>query len=68
MRLPPDATLDDALRLLGLTADDADAAFGLVAVAPGRYVLRVTGGAAGRVDPDVAEVFSDPRIEPQEPG
>lgn len=64
VRLPPEATFDDALRLLGLSEDDADTGFGLVAVAPGRQVLRVTEEAAARVDPDLAEVFSDPRIEP----
>ncbi|GAA3122803.1 hypothetical protein [Nonomuraea salmonea] len=68
IRLPPESTLDDALRLLGLSDDDADADFGLVAVAPGRHVLRVTEEAARRVSHELAEVFSDPRIEPHDPG
>ncbi|MEV5326466.1 hypothetical protein ACFMQL_15060 [Nonomuraea fastidiosa] len=66
VRLPPDATLGDALRLLGLSDDDADAGFGLVPVAPGRHVLRVTDEAARRVSHELAEVFADPRIEPDD--
>ncbi|WP_428834544.1 hypothetical protein [Nonomuraea maheshkhaliensis] len=72
VRLPQEATLADALRLLGLSEEDADADYGLVAVAPGLQVLRVTEEAAGRVSrdlaDDVASVFADPRVEPQEPG
>jgi hypothetical protein len=76
VRLPPEATLADALRLLGLSGEDADAGYGLVAVVPGLQVLRVTEEAArrliddlaaGRVPADLVDVFSDPRVEPQEP-
>ncbi|MEV0997316.1 hypothetical protein [Nonomuraea sp. NPDC050202] len=76
VRLPPEATLADALRLLGLSGEDADAGYGLVAVVPGLRVLRVTEEAArrliddlaaGRVPADLVDVFSDPRVEPQEP-
>ncbi|MFB4283777.1 hypothetical protein ACBJ59_51360 [Nonomuraea sp. MTCD27] len=68
VRLPPGATVDDALRLLGLSEEDIDADFGLVAVAPGRQVLRATEEAAARVSRDLADVFSDPRIEPHDSG
>ncbi|WP_043619551.1 hypothetical protein [Nonomuraea candida] len=64
VRLPPEATLSDALRLLGLSDEDADPDYGLVAIAPGLQVLRVTEEAARRVSRDHADVFSDPRIEP----
>lgn len=68
VRLPQEATLADALRLLGLSEEDADADYGLVAVAPGLQVLRVTEEAARRVSHDLATVFADPRVEPLEPG
>ncbi|TYB60628.1 hypothetical protein FXF51_30900 [Nonomuraea sp. PA05] len=76
VRLPPEASLADALRLLGLSEQDADVGYGLVAVVPGLQVLRVTEEAArrligdlaaGRVPRDLVDVFSDPRVEPQEP-
>ncbi|GAA2208682.1 hypothetical protein GCM10009850_041400 [Nonomuraea monospora] len=76
VRLPPEATLADALRLLGLSEEDADAGYGLVAVVPGLRILRVTEEAAqrlirdlaaGRLPVGVADVFSDPRVEPHRP-
>lgn len=66
--MPSGATLGDALRLLGLSDEDADTGYGLVVIAPGLQVLRVTEEAAGRVSRDLADVFSDPRIEGNGPG
>lgn len=68
VRLPRDATLEVALRTLGLPASDVDTAYGLIALDPeqGLYVLRVSDSAATRLtaaaESDVT-VFADPRIE-----
>ncbi|WP_405485641.1 hypothetical protein [Nocardia sp. NBC_00511] len=68
VRLPRDATLEVALRTLGLPASDVDTAYGLIALDPeqGLYALRVTDSAATRLtaaaEPDIT-VFADPRIE-----
>ncbi|MFC4111477.1 hypothetical protein [Nonomuraea zeae] len=62
--LPPGATLADALHLLDVSPEEADAGFGLVSVAPGVHVLRVTEQAAAKLDRDLCQVFSDPPIEP----
>ncbi|MEN3539210.1 hypothetical protein AAH991_29135 [Microbispora sp. ZYX-F-249] len=79
VRLPAPATLEAAMRRLGLTEDEVDTAYGLVPVDPDRnlYVLRVTedagrrvggqgtGGAdSGRAD---GGPYSDPPIEPYGP-
>ncbi|MEW9554666.1 hypothetical protein [Nonomuraea sp. NPDC050783] len=63
VHLPPGATLSEALRSLGLSEEDVDLGYGLVAVLPeaGLYVLRVTEEAGRRAD---GQVFADPPIEP----
>ncbi|MFC4585963.1 hypothetical protein [Sphaerisporangium corydalis] len=68
VRLPPTATLGEAMLRLGLTEDEVDMAYGLVPIDPdqGLYVLRVTDDAGARVGPD-AGPFSDPHIEPHGP-
>jgi hypothetical protein len=64
VRLPPEATFDDALQLLGISPEEADTGYGLLTIAPGLHVLRICEEAGGRVDRDLCRVFSDPRIEP----
>ncbi|HEX4815064.1 MAG TPA: hypothetical protein VFV66_20165 [Nonomuraea sp.] len=63
VRLPAGAGLGDALAALGLSEDEVDTDYGLVAVDPaaGLYVLRVTEEAGRRVDGDV---YADPPTEP----
>ncbi|MFI6901847.1 hypothetical protein ACIBKY_11340 [Nonomuraea sp. NPDC050394] len=65
VRLPPGATLEDAISRLGLAEEDVDLAYGLVLIDPdlGLYGLRVTEEAGRRAGPP----FSDPRIEPYGP-
>ncbi|WP_344939021.1 hypothetical protein [Sphaerisporangium flaviroseum] len=68
VRLPQRATLEQAMRRLGLTEDEVDTAYGLVALDPveGLYVLRVSEEAGARVPPS-AGPFADPPIEPYGP-
>ncbi|MER5623609.1 hypothetical protein [Streptosporangium sp. NPDC002544] len=70
VRLPPDATLAQAMRHLGLPKEEVDTGYGLVLIDPdqGLYGLRVTEAAARRVDPAAGEgPYADPRIEPYGP-
>ncbi|WP_432862416.1 hypothetical protein [Microbispora rosea] len=74
VRLAAPATLEGAMRRLGLTEDEVDTGYGLVPVDPGRnlYVMRVTEEAGRRVgdsDADAADggPYSDPPIEPYGP-
>lgn len=74
VRLAAPATLEGAMRRLGLTEDEVDTGYGLVPVDPGRdlYVLRVTEEAGRRVgDSDAGSAdggpYSDPPIEPYGP-
>ncbi|MFD9944985.1 hypothetical protein, partial [Nonomuraea sp. NPDC059022] len=65
VRLPPGATLEDAISRLGLAEEDVDIAYGLVLIDPdlGLYGLRVTEEAGRRAGPP----DSDPKIEPNRP-
>lgn len=68
IRLPRNATLEVALRLLGLTVNDVDTEYGLVVLDPaqGLYALRVTDSAAAQLTITTDEgigIFADPRIE-----
>ncbi|WP_371785313.1 hypothetical protein [Streptosporangium subroseum] len=73
VRLPPGATLAQAIRHLGLSEKEVDTGYGLVLidrVDPDRslYGLRVSEAAARRIDPAAGEgPHSDPRIEPYGP-
>jgi hypothetical protein len=69
VRLPRDATMDQAVERLGLSPEDVDAGYGLVPIDPGQglYALRVTEEAAGRIDPAAGSPHADPRIEPYGP-
>lgn len=74
VRLAAPATLEAAMRRLGLTEDEVDTAYGLVPVDPGRnlYVLRVTEDAGRRVGDSGTGAadggpYSDPPIEPYGP-
>ncbi|SNS70754.1 hypothetical protein SAMN05216276_101482 [Streptosporangium subroseum] len=73
VRLPPGATLAQAMRHLGLSEKEVDTGYGLVLidrVDPGQslYGLRVSEAAARRIDPAAGEgPYSDPRIEPYGP-
>lgn len=60
VRLPPDATLDDAIERLGVPREEVDLGYGLVLIDPdqGLYGLRVSEKAWRE------GAFSDPRIEP----
>ncbi len=68
IRLPQGATLDDAVRKLGLAESEVDTAYGLIPLDPdqGLHALRVTDAAAQRMSESESEatVFADPRIEP----
>jgi hypothetical protein len=69
LRLPPEqATLEEVRRLLGLSPEEVDPAFGVVNISPAEhlYTILVYEAAAARIanaDP-VQGVFSNPRIEP----
>ncbi|MFF5206113.1 hypothetical protein [Streptosporangium sp. NPDC000396] len=70
VRLPPKATLAQAMRRLKLSEEEVDTGYGLVLIDPGQglYGLRVTEAAARRIDPAVGGgPYSDPRIEPYGP-
>ncbi|MFF5248435.1 hypothetical protein ACFY3V_29505 [Streptosporangium sp. NPDC000095] len=70
VRLPPDATLAQAMRRLELPEEDVDTDYGLVLIDPdqGLYGLRVSEVAARRVAPKAGGgPYSDPRIEPYGP-
>ncbi|WP_436757700.1 hypothetical protein [Streptosporangium sp. V21-05] len=69
VRLPPDATLAQAMRRLELSDEDVDTDYGLVLIDPakGLYGLRVSESAAHRVSPAGGGPYSDPRIEPYGP-
>lgn len=69
IHLPSDATLEEAMRRLGLAEDEVDIAYGLVPLDPdqGLYALRVGEAAAARVAPEAGGPFSDPPIEPYGP-
>ena len=61
--LPPGSVLADALRELGLSEDEVDGDYGLIALDPdaGRFALRVEATAAARLATDTAAiVFADP--------
>lgn len=69
LRLPPEqANLEEVRRLLGLSPEEVDPAFGVVNISPAEhlYTILVDDSAAARVaDADQVEgVFSNPRIEP----
>ncbi len=69
VRLEPEqATLEEVRRLLGLTADEVDPAFGVVNISPAEhlYTILVDEAAAGRVaDAGLVEgVYGNPRVEP----
>jgi hypothetical protein len=69
LRLPPEqATLEEVRRLLGLSPEEVDPAFGVINISPAEhlYTILVDEAAAARIanaDP-VEGVFSNPRIEP----
>ena len=69
LRLPPEqANLEEVRRLLGLSPEEVDPAFGVVNISPAEhlYTILVDEAAAARVanaDP-VAGVYGNPRIEP----
>ncbi|WP_280397678.1 hypothetical protein [Nocardia carnea] len=65
VELPPGSVLADALNALGLTEDEIDRDFGMVAVDPdaGRFALRVGAETAARLGDSSARVFADPPIE-----
>lgn len=65
VELPPGSVLADALNALGLTEDEVDRDFGLIAVDPdaGRFALRVGADAAARLGDSPARIFADPPIE-----
>jgi hypothetical protein len=69
VRLPPKATLEQAMQRLDLTEEEVDTAYGLVALDPdqGLYALRVTEAAGRRAAPADGGPFSDPPIEPYGP-
>ncbi|WP_405150723.1 hypothetical protein OG589_18560 [Sphaerisporangium sp. NBC_01403] len=69
VQLPRDATLEQAMRQLGLSEDEVDTAYGLVPLVPeqGLYAVRVTEAAGDRVTPAAGGPFSDPPIEPYGP-
>jgi hypothetical protein len=70
VRLPPRATLAQAMRHLELPEEEVDTGYGLVLIDPdqGLYGLRVSEAAARRIDPAMGEgPYSDPRIEPYGP-
>jgi hypothetical protein len=70
VRLPPGATLAQAMRHLELPEKEVDIGYGLVLIDPdqGLYGLRVSEAAARRIDPAAGEgPYSDPRIEPYGP-
>lgn len=63
--LPAGSVLADALHELGLTEDEVDCAFGLVALDPGagRFALRIGAAAAARLADSAVRIFADPPIE-----
>ena len=69
LRLPPEqASLEEVRRLLGLSPEEVDPAFGVVNISPAEhlYTILVDEAAAARVanaDP-VEGVYGNPRIEP----
>jgi hypothetical protein len=65
VRLPPGATLEDAMERLGLAEHEVDLDYGLILVDPGPslYAMRVSEEAARRVD-QPAGPYADPKIEP----
>ncbi|MDP9862333.1 MULTISPECIES: hypothetical protein [Streptosporangium] len=70
VRLPPQATLTQAMRRLGLSEEEVDTGYGLVLIDPGQglYGLRVSEEAARRIDPEAGGgPYADPRIEPYGP-
>ncbi|GAA3508021.1 hypothetical protein FHR32_008230 [Streptosporangium album] len=70
VRLPPQATLSQAIRHLGLSEKEVDTGYGLVLIDPdqGLYGLRVSEEAARALDPEAGGgPYSDPRIEPYGP-
>jgi hypothetical protein len=69
LRLPPEqASLEEVRRLLGLSPEEVDPAFGVVNISPAEhlYTILVDEPAAARIaDADPVEgVFANPRIEP----
>ena len=69
LRLPPEqATLEEVRRLLGLSPEEVDPAFGVINISPAEhlYTILVDEEAAARIaDAEPVEgVYSNPRIEP----
>ncbi|WP_248959187.1 hypothetical protein [Sphaerisporangium perillae] len=66
---PSEATLEQAMRQLGLTEDEVDTDYGLVPLMPeqGLYAVRVEEEAGRRVSPPAGGPFTDPPIEPYGP-
>ncbi|MEV8637735.1 hypothetical protein AB0395_39425 [Streptosporangium sp. NPDC051023] len=70
VRLPSQATLEQAIHRLDLREEEVDTGYGLVLIDPdqGLYGLRVTEAAARRIDPAAGGgPYADPRIEPYGP-
>ncbi|MBT2401204.1 hypothetical protein [Streptomyces sp. ISL-100] len=65
-QLPSGATLNDAVRRLGLTPEEVDTGYGVVDLHNGSYALLVTQAAAERIQrtPGVKGPFANPKIEP----
>ncbi|MCC5480958.1 hypothetical protein ACFV2N_40935 [Streptomyces sp. NPDC059680] len=66
IELPSGATLDAAMRRLGLTPDEVDTEYGLVDLRDGSYALLVTQAAADRVQGAAGAKgpYANPPIEP----
>ncbi|MEU1982456.1 hypothetical protein [Nocardia sp. NPDC019395] len=63
--LPAGSVLADALRELGLTEDEVDCEYGLIALDPdtGRFALRIAAETAARLAGSAGAVYADPPIE-----
>ncbi|MGW8557677.1 hypothetical protein [Streptomyces tubercidicus] len=65
-QLPSGATLDEAIRHLGLTTNEVDTDYGLVDLHNGSYAMIVTQAAAEHIQgaPGIKGPFANPKIEP----